>query len=206
MRKKGRITSWNDDKGFGFVSPLTGGERTFVHIKAFANRSRRPVEGDIVTYTVSADAQGRRCAQAATIAGVPAVTRPGQPTAGRMSEVIAVVFLTVIGGAAAVAAIPLPILLVYLGVSLVTFVAYALDKRAAGKGEWRTSESTLHLLALGGGWPGALIAQGRLRHKTRKQPFRAVFLATVVLNCAAFGWLSTAQGTATWRALLSAVA
>ena len=51
------------------------------------------------------------------------------------------------------------VLALYLGASLVTFAAYALDKSAAQKGQWRTRESTLHLLGLIGGWPGALIAQ-----------------------------------------------
>ena len=45
-------------------------------------------------------------------------------------------------------------------------------------------ESTLHLLDLACGWPGGLAARHLLRHKTRKQPFRAVFWLTVVANCA----------------------
>ena len=73
---------------------------------------------------------------------------------------------------------------VYAGMSLLTFVVYAVDKAAAQEGRWRTKESTLHLLALACGWPGALLAQKWLRHKSVKQPFRAVFWATVVLNVA----------------------
>jgi len=42
MRTKGKITSWNDEKGFGFITPNSGGKRVFVHIKAFGNRNRRP--------------------------------------------------------------------------------------------------------------------------------------------------------------------
>ena len=57
-----------------------------------------------------------------------------------------------------------------------------LDKAAAQAGRWRTSEATLHLLALAGGWPGALLAQHWLRHKSAKRAFRAVFWVTVVLN------------------------
>ena len=53
-------------------------------------------------------------------------------------------------------------------VSLVTFIAYAIDKSAAQANRWRTRESTLHLLAMLGGWPGALLAQHALRHKSRK--------------------------------------
>ena len=60
---------------------------------------------------------------------------------------------------------------------------YGLDKRAALRGEWRASEASLHIVALLGGWPGALIAQSVFHHKTRKQPFHTIFWATVALNC-----------------------
>ena len=69
--------------------------------------------------------------------------------------------------------------------NLLTFFTYALDKSAAQRGTWRTRESHLHLLALLGGWPAAWWAQQWLRHKSRKQDFRAVYWGTVVLNCAA---------------------
>jgi heme/copper-type cytochrome/quinol oxidase subunit 3 len=46
-------------------------------------------------------------------------------------------------------------------------------------------------LSLVGGWPGALVAQQKLRHKSQKQSFRIVFWITVLLNCAAFSWLFT---------------
>jgi uncharacterized membrane protein YsdA (DUF1294 family) len=74
---------------------------------------------------------------------------------------------------------------VYLAASTLTLVVYAIDKSAARKGTWRTSENTLHTLAMLGGWPGAMLAQQLLRHKTAKASFRAVFWATVVLNLAA---------------------
>ena len=72
----------------------------------------------------------------------------------------------------------------YIGMSLITFVSYAMDKAAARAGRWRTSEVSLHLLALACGWPGALLAQQWLRHKSARQPFRAVFWLTVILNLA----------------------
>ena len=72
----------------------------------------------------------------------------------------------------------------YLGMSLLTFSVYAIDKAAARAGGWRTSEATLHCLALACGWPGALLAQQWLRHKSAKRPFRSVFWITVALNLA----------------------
>jgi uncharacterized membrane protein YsdA (DUF1294 family) len=79
----------------------------------------------------------------------------------------------------------------------VTFLVYAWDKSAARRGAWRVPESTLHVLALLGGWPGALLAQRVLRHKTRKQPFGAIFWVTVLANCLALAGLAYLSGG--WR-------
>jgi uncharacterized membrane protein YsdA (DUF1294 family) len=78
----------------------------------------------------------------------------------------------------------------YLAMSLVCFCSYALDKSAARSGERRTPESTLLMLGLFGGWPGAMLAQQWLHHKTVKQPFRRMFWFTVAANLAFFLWLS----------------
>ncbi|AQX16957.1 hypothetical protein BKM78_14310 [Tessaracoccus sp. T2.5-30] len=51
---------------------------------------------------------------------------------------------------------------------------YRADKVAAVQGAWRVPESSLHLVSLLGGWPGALVARHAFWHKTRKQPFRTV--------------------------------
>lgn len=76
----------------------------------------------------------------------------------------------------------------YLLLSGVAFIIYALDKVAAGRGWRRVPETALHLLALAGGWPGALAARAVFRHKTRKQPFRALFWGTVAVNLTALVW------------------
>ena len=62
---------------------------------------------------------------------------------------------------------------------------YRTDKVAAVNGQWRTSETTLHVIALLSGWPGALVARRVFRHKTTKEPFRTIFWCTVVANCLA---------------------
>ncbi len=85
----------------------------------------------------------------------------------------------------------------YLLTSLWALTAYAADKRAAMKGRWRIPESNLHLLALAGGWPGAMFAQQLFRHKTVKRSFRAVFWITAWLNTAVTaGLLISVQGQA----------
>ena len=78
--------------------------------------------------------------------------------------------------------------------SAVAFVAYAIDKRAARRrGARRVPERALHLIALAGGWPGAWLARGLLRHKTRKAGFTAWLALASVANAAAVGaalWLA----------------
>jgi uncharacterized membrane protein YsdA (DUF1294 family) len=67
-------------------------------------------------------------------------------------------------------------------INLATFGAFALDKVAAENRRRRTPETTLLGLALAGGSLGALTAQRFLRHKTRKQPFRAILIAIAALQ------------------------
>jgi uncharacterized membrane protein YsdA (DUF1294 family) len=68
----------------------------------------------------------------------------------------------------------------------------------------RTPESTLHLLSVLGGWPGALVAQQMFRHKSRKLEFQIVFWLTVLLNCGVLGWSATQTGAAVLRATFGA--
>ena len=201
MRLKGRITSWNDEKGYGFITPMAGDGRVFIHIKAFGNRDRRPEVNQLVTYAVSKDKQGRPRAVKATLAGdrlLPA----RNSTRGWLSILGAGIFLATLAALTVSRRLPSLILVLYAAASLLTFTVYALDKAAAKKGAWRTPESTLHMLALVGGWPGALIAQQKLRHKSKKQSFRFVFLMTVVMNCGILFWLLTPAGASALKAVL----
>jgi uncharacterized membrane protein YsdA (DUF1294 family) len=77
--------------------------------------------------------------------------------------------------------------------SALTYWVYALDKRRAEERGWRVPEAWLHLLELLGGWPGAFLAQRRLRHKCSKGSYQVVFwLIVLVYQFAAFdslrGW------------------
>ncbi|MGO3344724.1 MAG: DUF1294 domain-containing protein [Marinomonas sp.] len=74
------------------------------------------------------------------------------------------------------------ILLFYVILSLVTFIFYGWDKRAAKRDQHRVPEIRLHWLALLGGWPGAILAQKVFRHKTIKKRFRIIFWLTCLIN------------------------
>jgi uncharacterized membrane protein YsdA (DUF1294 family)/cold shock CspA family protein len=201
MSTKGKIASWNDDKGYGFITPLAGGKQIFVHVKALSNRSRRPKVDDVVTYSVSKDKRGRPCAANATLAG-DTLIRKKTKRSSTTRILFAVLFLAAVGISVVTGHLSEVLLIGYGALSLITFLAYAVDKSAAKKGAWRTSEGTLLLLGLAGGWPGALVAQETLRHKSRKTSFRTTFWITVLMNIAALVWLHTVDGKAAVQTLL----
>ncbi len=94
----------------------------------------------------------------------------------------ALLFLAGLTVSAMLEKLPMAVLFIYLSVSFITFLAYARDKSAAIKGQWRIKERTLQLLALCCGWPGALIAQQYLRHKSQKVSFRVILGCMIIIN------------------------
>lgn len=129
--------------------------------------------------------------------------RPGSGRRGRsrlLSRTLKVVVPLALGAGAVAAlatvwSVPSWTVWVYAGMSVLTWAVYAKDKAAARSGRWRTPESTLHLLAVLGGWPGALLAQQVLRHKTVKASFRGVFWFTVVANLSLLAALCSPAAT-----------
>jgi uncharacterized membrane protein YsdA (DUF1294 family)/cold shock CspA family protein len=194
MRTKGKIKLWNDDKGFGFIRPNEGGKEVFLHISAFKNRQRRPEIGQIVTYALSTDAQGRPRAQMATLPGdrLPKIKSEAK-SEGKSGMTGALMtagtFFALVTSAVIFDKIPPLVPWWYLGASLLTYLAYGYDKIAAKDRTWRTSESTLHWMSLLGGWPGALVGQPQFRHKTTKQSFRFWFWITVLVNVGVLVWM-----------------
>lgn len=201
MRVKGKLVTWNDEKGYGFISPDDGGQRVFVHIKAFRSRRQRSESDQLLVYAVSTDAQGRSRAVNVTFDGA-GFTGKSRFMKGAFLILVALIFLAGVGAFANIERIPNQIALLYGLVSVITFFTYVVDKTAARSGAWRTSENTLHMLSLTGGWPGGLIAQQTLRHKSSKQSFRAVFWFTVLLNCAALFWILTPNGSAALQSFI----
>jgi uncharacterized membrane protein YsdA (DUF1294 family) len=83
--------------------------------------------------------------------------------------------------------LPSMLLPVYTFMSVVTFLVYALDKSKAKRNVWRIKESTLQILSLLCGWPGGVLAQEFLRHKSIKGKFRGVFYFVSLLNLCVMG-------------------
>jgi uncharacterized membrane protein YsdA (DUF1294 family)/cold shock CspA family protein len=190
----GKITSWNDKKGFGFISSDSDGKSVFIHINGFSKRHKRPVQGLSVVYSLSKDSRGRVCAtNVYPEKGHKEVTTAGKQKVSAI--IICSAFISVVIGLVLLNKLPPVILGLYIVVSVLTFGLYAKDKSAAQAGKWRISESTLHLFSLVGGWPGAAVAQSQLRHKSKKLSFRVVYWFTAVINCGFLGWLLTPKGT-----------
>ncbi len=190
MRYQGKIATWKDDQGFGFIAPNGGGPPVFVHAKSFVSRQRRPVGDELVTYELVTD--DRQRPRAANVAFVG--ERRAERSTGRapwVPTLFVTLFLALVVGATVAGKLRPVVLAVYLGASVVAFFAYGIDKSAAQKEQWRIPERTLHLFGVAGGWPGALLAQKVFRHKSRKQEFQAIFWVTVILNCIALAVYST---------------
>ena len=179
MRYLGRITDWNDAKGFGFVTPNGGGDRAFVHIKAFERQGRRPVTGDLIAYVAQRDAKGRLNASGVTFPGA----HTSAPRHRLPRKAIAIIAFAALVAGWLLHKLPIEVLFVYTVMSGVAMFLYAFDKAAAEQRRRRTPENTLHVVALLGGWPGALLAQDLFRHKSSKAAFQVVFWMTVLLNC-----------------------
>jgi uncharacterized membrane protein YsdA (DUF1294 family)/cold shock CspA family protein len=195
MRHQGKISVWKDDRGFGFITPQNGGAPVFLHIRNFSNPTRRrPVGNEPVTYELRLDATRRPYAENVIFTGDGGAPELKSGGGAIGATAFSIFFLTLIGVAALADKLPRLVLPAYLTASAVAFLMYRRDKYAARNGEWRTPENSLHLLALAGGWPGALIAQRRFRHKSGKKSFQIVFWLTVLINCVAvFGYVLLAS-------------
>lgn len=191
MRIEGHLKSWNDERGFGFIEPVQGGQEIFAHISDFPAGSGRPFVGLSLSFEVKLGSNGKKRAH-----GIQFPTRmkkrqpiskgevPARWTLPRL--VVLPAFACLWWYVAQRWGVRPQLVLVYAVLSSVTFIAYVFDKAAARAGRWRTSESTLHTLGFACGWPGALVAQQLLRHKTAKVEFVRGFWITVTLNIATF--------------------
>lgn len=164
-------------------------------IKACAARSGRPEVGQRVTFEVEMGADGKKRARRVEVirSTRPATRQRNDNPArwGTASYFAIPAFLIVFAVTALVWRVPGWVAGAYCVASVVCFVVYAIDKSAAAAERRRVSEATLLVLGLVGGWPGAIVAQQVLRHKSNKASFRASFWLTVIINALVFVALSS---------------
>ena len=190
MRFEGKLKSWNEERGFGFIDPAGGGQEIFLHVSAVPTSLRPPRVGQEFTFEVALNREGKKRAANVGIAAAPRVARgprSERPAPWSAASALAIpAFVAVYVAVAITRSVSIWFALAYIGFSVVTFLAYALDKSAAVAGRWRSSEQSLLFLGLVGGWPGGLVAQQLLRHKSNKTSFRGAFWGTVLANVTAF--------------------
>lgn len=88
-----------------------------------------------------------------------------------------------------------PLYAALVSMNVIAVVLYGYDKRQAIAGGVRLPEAALHVVALLGGSPGALLGQELFRHKTRKYAFRLVLAAIFLLQAAAiYGYWRFTRG------------
>lgn len=77
-----------------------------------------------------------------------------------------------------------------IGINLLTFLLYGLDKAKARRGAWRIPEKVLLGCGLLGGTLGALAGMKLFRHKTRHWYFIAMNTAALLLQVVLVIWLT----------------
>ncbi len=203
--QNGQLIRWKDDRGFGFIQPVGGSQNVFLHISEIKASTRRPQVGDTIYYYV-VNKDGKVCASNAFILGASnkanslaqsqkALSSSASSSSFPIMGMLLISILPLAGSihfALRIAPLMplfnlLPFIL-YAGTSWITFILYADDKYRAEHGKWRTSEATLHLFELMGGWLGGFIAQQKLRHKTRKSSYQVAFWLIVTIH--QIGWLT----------------
>lgn len=192
----GVLKQWKKD--FGFIQ-VENGERFFVHISTLKRGGiHQPRIGDTIYFTLGKDKQGRARAQTAGRNPEQLEKANARRAAHRQAnaqprfdwiDYAAFCLLPVALLLAAASPIRGLILVAMVMLSAASYVLYAFDKNQAQKNAWRVPEATLHGLAILGGWPGALLAQHRLRHKTQKGTFRVVFAISALLNVLILAYL-----------------
>jgi cold shock CspA family protein len=109
MRFDGTLKSWNDDRGFGFISPSQGGQDIFVHISA-CRPGGRPVLNESLTFEVEINPQGKQ--RAVNVQRVNAqqpahqpehrhrpvrLSRSGSPSRSGLKTVVALLLVAAVG-------------------------------------------------------------------------------------------------------------
>jgi uncharacterized membrane protein YsdA (DUF1294 family)/cold shock CspA family protein len=192
-----KVVEWNTEKGYGWLQ--WADKRVFMHRRDYSGPNRTPEVGEEVHFILGKDAQGRHCAK-------NAVSDRGR---GGGTGSLSLVLLCAMLGLPTVALQRLPIDLwktaaYALTISLITYAAYASDKRRARTRAWRIPEAHLHLLELLGGWPGAFLAQRHLRHKCSKSSYQFIFVLIILIH--QFAAYDSLQNLRLSRALIKNVA
>ncbi len=187
----GVLTEWNDERGYGFITPYGGGEKVFLHIKSVRSSARRPKVGEQFYYKLTTDERGRPRAEDAY---QPVLDEKrstpfhhsilkGLSYFWPLAIIPAFVMIAITGN------FTVGLCVAFVINSLLTILFYWEDKYLAQYKYWRIPEKCLHIWELLCGWPGALFAQQAFKHKRSKISFIFAFWICVIINVMVLSWL-----------------
>ena len=132
-RFEGTLTTWTAERGFGFITPAEPGPEIFAHISAFAPGHGVPQVGQRISYEVGQNADGKRRAERiVAVASVKILQQQWSPAPRDSVSYLAIpAFLGVVIFVVVLWQPPLWVFWLYLGMSVICFGAYGIDKRAA---------------------------------------------------------------------------
>lgn len=105
-RISGTLKTWNKDRGFGFITPSSGGQDVFVHISDYPKQGGQPRVGESLTFLVMLNKDGRKAILVQRSGANQAVSRrsreqaparKGRPIGYRLVGFIAVAILLAAG-------------------------------------------------------------------------------------------------------------
>ncbi len=179
----GTISEWNAEKGYGFITLSGQSKRIFFQLSDVSNREHLPKVDEYVRFELTKD-----------VYGTVRATHVQRPATFNFSVALAVWFTTVLCSSVYLFDYSVIACVFYFLVSSITYAVYAFDKSAEQAGSWRVPTFTLYLLALIGGWPGALLAQSFLYHRYHDDTFKLIFWLMTIINFSTYCWTLTEQG------------
>ncbi|WGV98391.1 DUF1294 domain-containing protein [Vibrio sp. YMD68] len=182
----GRISEWDDNKGYGFISVDKQAPRIIFHLSDLSGHSQRPRLNERVEFTLTKDDHGSFVAKEIE-----------RPIVFGFSLAITVWFITVVCSAVWLIYYPPIVLLHYVFLSSATYLVYLYDRGAEVENRTRIPELVLHTLSFIGGWPGAVLAQTLLRYQSSEESYRYRFWCAISANIMLFAYTFSAPGEQT---------
>ena len=80
MRIDGKLRTWNEEKGFGFIATPNGGQDIFVHVSDYPKRGGEPQIGEALSFEIALNREGKKKAVR--------VRRPASPRIASSREAV----------------------------------------------------------------------------------------------------------------------
>ncbi|MGH8061509.1 MAG: cold shock domain-containing protein [Pseudoxanthomonas sp.] len=103
MRTHGTLSKWNEERGFGFITPAGGNDELFVHVSAFPKDGVRPRLNEVISFETETGSDGKSRAVRVMRPGSRATPRqvrrekPSRPARGTGATLLGLLAIGAIG-------------------------------------------------------------------------------------------------------------